>query len=76
MLYLYEIHVRPEIQRQGLGTHLMDMVKSAAREAATAGILLTRWLKAKNEKFYEFNHFKATGLEPEGALYQILLYSV
>ncbi len=60
--YLEEIHVRPELQRLGIGTRLLEAVREDVR-AVSLPVLVTRcWTKATAATAF----LKKAGLEPLG----------
>ncbi|HEY1695775.1 MAG TPA: GNAT family N-acetyltransferase [Polyangiaceae bacterium] len=64
--YLEDLAVKPELQRVGVATKLLDSVKEKARAAGLPVLLVRCWSKAAPAKaFLEKSGFVALGSEPE-----------
>ena len=61
-LWVHEFHVRPEVQRRGIGRQLMDEL---ARRAAAAG-LRALTLETQNTNVAAIRFYRALGLSIEG----------
>lgn len=53
-LYIYEIHLSPELRGSGLGRHLVEMVEGIASRVEVEKVMLTCFVRNKEaRKFYE-----------------------
>jgi len=59
-IFLYDIAVLPQYQRQGLGRQLVN----ALREQAAAEGITTTWVPADNEDTHALDFYRALGGEP------------
>lgn len=60
-VFIYDIAVRPEYQRQGIGRQLVN----ALREEASAIGITVLWVPADNEDTHALDFYRALGAEPE-----------
>ena len=65
VIYLYEIHLSPQVQGKGLGKKLMDMMEEVGRKAGVEKAMLTVF--KKNEAavgFYEMLGYEVDEFSP------------
>lgn len=73
VLYLYEIQLKPEVRRRGLGRHLMELMEVIAFHYNMKKVVLT---VLKNEEkvvhFYRSQNYEIESYSPKNSFYYIL----
>ncbi|KAL8846962.1 MAG: hypothetical protein Q9221_007975 [Calogaya cf. arnoldii] len=66
VVYCYELHLAPVVQRQGLGKHLMGLMETVGSKAEVAKSMLTVFVKNDAAlKFYERLGYSKDDYSPE-----------